>query len=259
MADKDRTPHPAKASEATNDSSQDQAFGADLNAASESGRSADNSDSTPDQDNYESIRATNETAGTAGAGAPGLGGGTGGTPNYAGQGVPGGARALGAGAAPTRDANAANTPQTGGLGTPGGAAIGSHQAEYAHSGNADPSRATSSIPSAREQMSPEETSEAEAHAGAVESRGGPTPSKPGGDAANANPTHGDEAATLGRRSGSELNATPNAGGPMGNKLKPQDVYSPGAPDDETPTGDAGPFVDQPTPRTVHAPGPDAQI
>ena len=223
-----------------------------------------NIQTTHREDNYDSIRATGEAAEAAGSGVEGLGGGAGGTPNYAGQGIPGGAHALGSGAAPSRDPQSSGTALSGGLSIPEGAPAGHTPPAHAPGGAgvADPSRATSNAPSQRENMSSDAISENEARAGEVQSRGGATINKPGGDEANANPTQGDEAATLSRQQNGAKAApiqTPNPGGPMGNTLRPQDAYSPGGPEQSEATGDATPLHDEPTPGSIQQPGPEAQI
>lgn len=89
-------------------------------------------------DNDASQRASGDAGRLAGAGIPGLGGNPGGTADAGGVGLPGGARNLGTGAAPTSDTGQAGTPQAGGLGTPGNAAAGSGEMHPAATPDAEP-------------------------------------------------------------------------------------------------------------------------
>lgn len=129
------------------------AYGAEQNASA----GVEGSDDVV-ADNDASQRASGEAGQFAGVGIPGLGGNAGGTSGAGGVGLPGGARRLGAGAAPTRDAGQAGTPSTGGLGTPGNAAAGGgemHPAVTPESGPHGPAHAmeyphTSQRPDERE-------------------------------------------------------------------------------------------------------------
>lgn len=210
-------------------------------------------------DNDLAMRGAGAAGASAGAGVPGLGGAPGGTPNSGGVGLPGGNRRLGAGEATTSDAGLGGTTATGGLGTGGNSRSGTGQTpatDVLAGGATRPAdgmlRNAQSAPTSAEKTNLERADQGALQTGAVMN------DQPGSAAANAIPTHGDEAVTRlrGSRGAQNKPLPPGSDAPVLDA--PQ--Y-----DVNTPTWSAGsrstpdnPIPEQPTPGLMEHPGPEAE-
>lgn len=210
-------------------------------------------------DNDLAMRGAGAAGRNAGSGEPGLGGSPGGTPNYGGVGLPGGNRKLGAGQAPTSDASLGGTTATGGLGTGGQTRSGKGQTP---SSEVLPGGATRPVDGALDATAngpteAEATTRKNADQGALQS-GAMMNDRPGSAAANAIPTHGDEAAARLRSSrGAQSKPLPSE----------PDAPVPNAPqyDVNSPTWNAGsrstpdnPIPERPAPGLMDRPGLEAE-